>query len=116
MLVQVKKLPKNLHDTDAYKGLLAEVKNFMSVCPLVGSLKRSKLSNRHWEELLGASNADGAGFSVDDVEESLRLEVRLVIPPATEATSSSSIIAKRRYVDFSGYRTALRSQFFTMGS
>lgn len=77
MLPQVKKLPKNLHDTDAYKGLFAHVKNFLSVCPLVGSLKRSKLSSRHWEELLGASNADGAGFSVHDVEENLRLEVCL---------------------------------------
>lgn len=77
VLPQVKKLPKNLHDTDAYKGLFAHVKNFMSVCPLVGSLKRSKLSSRHWEELLGASNADGAGFSVHDAEDTLRLEVCL---------------------------------------
>lgn len=85
MLPQVKKLPKNLHDTDAYKGLFAHVKNFMSVCPLVGSLKRSKLSNRHWEELLGASNAESAGFSVHDVEESLRLEVCLAIARAMAA-------------------------------
>ncbi len=84
MLLQVKKLPKTLHDTDAYKGLFAEVKNFMSVCPLVGSLKRSKLSRRHWEELLGASNADVTGFSVDDVEESLRLEVCLAFSAAME--------------------------------
>lgn len=78
VLPQVKKLPKNLHDTDAYKGLFAEVKNLMSVCPLVGSLKRSKLSHRHWEELLSASNADGAGFSVHNMEESLRLEVCII--------------------------------------
>ena len=75
ILSQVKKLPKNLHDTDAYRSHFAHVKNFLSVCPLVGSLKRSKLSSRHWEELLGASNADAAGFPVHDVEETLRLEV-----------------------------------------
>lgn len=66
-----------MHDTDAYKGLFAQVKNFMSACPLVGSLKRSKLSHRHWEELLRASTADAASsFPVYDVEGSLRLGVR----------------------------------------
>lgn len=78
VLRQVKKLPKSLHDTDAYQGLLAHVKHFMSVCPLVGSLKRSKLSRRHWEELISASKAEVPGFSVHDVEDRLRLEVSYI--------------------------------------
>lgn len=94
VLLQVKKLPKNLHDTDAYKGLFAHVKNFMSVCPLVGSLKRSKLSSRHWEELLGASNADNAGFSVHDVDETLRLEVCLA--SARTGSACSYIYLQRK--------------------
>lgn len=73
--LQVKTLPKSLHETDAYKGLLAQAKQFQSACPLVGSLKRSKLSHRHWEELLSSSNTDRSRFPVHDVENSLRLEV-----------------------------------------
>ncbi|CAM9165488.1 unnamed protein product, partial [Laminaria digitata] len=74
LMSMVKKLPKTLHETDAYKGLSALVKNFMSACPLVGSLKRSKLSHRHWQELLTASAADAPDFPGHNVEDSLRLE------------------------------------------
>lgn len=95
LLPQVKKLPTSLHETDAYKGLFNQVKNFLSACPLVASLKRSKLSHRHWQELLIASATDASAFSVDDVEGSLRLEVCHVNVDAT--ISSESDHSVKRY-------------------
>ncbi|CAM9153876.1 unnamed protein product [Ectocarpus fasciculatus] len=94
LMSKVKKLPKSLHDTDAYQGLLAHVKHFMSVCPLVGSLKRSKLSRRHWEELISASKAEVPGFSVHDVEDRLRLEDLMSLDLVSMAAEVESIAEK----------------------
>ncbi|CAN0205861.1 unnamed protein product, partial [Scytosiphon promiscuus] len=94
LLSKVKKLPKALQDTDAYQGLFAEVKSFMAVSPLVGSLKRSKLSHRHWEELLLSSNVDTAGFGAHDVEESLRLQDLMSLDLVSMAADVEAIAEK----------------------
>ncbi|CAM9114065.1 unnamed protein product, partial [Sphacelaria rigidula] len=91
LMSKVKKLPKKLHSTDAYKGLYAQAKGFQSTCPLVGSLKRSKLSHRHWEQLLGASDGDTAGFPLQDVEHSLTLKDLLSLDLAEMADDVEAI-------------------------
>lgn len=69
------KLPNITHDSDAYQGLHSLVRHFMSSSPLVGILKRSKLSRRHWEELLDVSTVDAPQFPVHDIDGSLHLKV-----------------------------------------
>ena len=48
----VKKLPKSVKDSDAYLGLDRSAKEFLSTCPLIGSLRQPAMRERHWDELM----------------------------------------------------------------
>ena len=59
----VKGLPKKIRDVDAYKGLDASVKNFLTSVPLVADLRSPDMRDRHWKQLMDTT---GKTFVIDD--------------------------------------------------
>ncbi|GBG24145.1 Dynein heavy chain 9, axonemal [Hondaea fermentalgiana] len=47
-------LPRDVHDTDAFRGLERDVKNFLLTCPLISHLGSEAMRVRHWDELRAA--------------------------------------------------------------
>lgn len=52
---QIKMMPKELRSWKVYQGMLAEVKNFATVLPLVNSLHSPCMEQRHWADLKKAT-------------------------------------------------------------
>jgi dynein heavy chain len=48
----VRKLPRTLRKSDAFLGLDKMVKEFLSTCPLIVSLRSPAMRERHWRELM----------------------------------------------------------------
>ena len=52
-LVQsIRRLPKSVRASDAFKGLDRIAKEFLSTCPLITSLRSPAMRERHWRELM----------------------------------------------------------------
>jgi dynein heavy chain len=52
-LVQsVRRLPKSVRMSDAFRGLDRVAKEFLSTCPLITSLRSPAMRERHWRELM----------------------------------------------------------------
>jgi dynein heavy chain len=52
-LVQgVRKLPKVIKTSDAFKGMDKAVKEYLTTCPLIVSLRSPAMRERHWRELM----------------------------------------------------------------
>ena len=60
---EVKGLPKRIREEDAYRGLDASVKNFLTSVPLVADLRSPAMRDRHWEQLMDTT---GVRFTIDD--------------------------------------------------
>ena len=52
MVTSLRRLPKNAKTSDAFKGADRLVKEFMSTCPLIISLRSPAMRERHWRELM----------------------------------------------------------------
>ena len=52
LVTGVRKLPRNLRKSDAFLGLDKMVKEFLSTCPLIVSLRSPAMRERHWRELM----------------------------------------------------------------
>ena len=71
----VKKLPKSVKDSDAYLGLDRSAKEFLSTCPLIGSLRQPAMRERHWDELMDVTKKE---FKIPSKTPDFRLRDLLV--------------------------------------
>ena len=45
-----------VRDEDVFRGVDAAVKNFLTSVPLVADLRSPAMRDRHWDQLMGATN------------------------------------------------------------
>lgn len=63
----IAKAPKEVHSWPVYQGLLNEVKNLLTVLPLVTLLHSPAMSERHWKNLMTSTKKHfhmGAGMGL----------------------------------------------------
>ncbi|KAJ8598543.1 hypothetical protein CTAYLR_001350 [Chrysophaeum taylorii] len=95
MASKVKKLPKNVKASDAFKNLDRRAKEFSMSCPLITSLHTPAMKARHWDELrmhtdkLKSSPIENANIELADI---LALELH------QGAMALASIHGRRRLI------------------
>jgi dynein heavy chain len=52
LVISLRRLPKSLKTSDAFKGLDKIVKEFVITCPIIVSLRSPAMRERHWRELM----------------------------------------------------------------
>ena len=55
---QRKDMSKKLRDSDVFRGLDQEIKNFLNTCPLIQALTHKSMRPRHWEALMKATGVE----------------------------------------------------------
>jgi dynein heavy chain len=64
---------KKTRQSGAYRGLDKQIKDFLSTCPLIASLKHKSMRPRHWELLMKATKKT---FTPPQEDPSMKLQVR----------------------------------------
>lgn len=52
LIQSIRRLPRSIRNTDAFKGLDKIAKEFLNTCPLISSLCSPAMRERHWRELM----------------------------------------------------------------
>lgn len=93
-LVQnIRRLPKTIRSSDAFKGLDRTAKEFLNACPLITSLRSPAMRERHWRELMDVVKrefplpADNPQMLLKDL---LELELHKVSTDVEEITDKAA--------------------------
>jgi dynein heavy chain, axonemal len=87
----LKRMPRNVRESNAYAGLDKQVKDFIKTCPLIAALRNSGMRDRHWQELMAVT---GAFIALPSVNPSLRLSDVLALELHNFSTDVEEITDK----------------------
>eukprot|EP01035_Chromulina_nebulosa_P019235 gene19235-25086_t len=101
LTTSVRKLPKNVKSSDAYKGLDKTVKEFVITCPCLISLRLALMQERHWKELMTTVKtsfqppSENSSMKIKDL---LQLQLHLYISEIEEITEKAGKESKHESI------------------